>query len=140
MVLIDYKLTNNNTMKIKNLFRKKNKYASPYYGSNGALFNSSAVPLRLEQQSEQEAKQKIKASQLPPPPDPRPTEPDWEQRRFELVSRLMCQERRSVILGKLQATPKQIANYARVQADAVVKELQTHPFKSHDEEADKADV
>lgn len=127
-------------MKLKNPFRKKNKYASPYYGGSGALFNSSAVPLRLEQQSEQEAKQKIKASQLPPPPDPRPTEPDWEQRRFELVSRLMCQERSSVILGKLQATPKQIANYARVQADAVVKELQTHPFKSHDEEADKADV
>ena len=127
-------------MKLKNPFRKKNKYASPYYGGSGALFNSSAVPLRLEQQSEQEAKQKIKASQLPPPPDPRPTEPDWEQRRFELVSRLMCQERRSVILGKLQATPKQIANYARVQADAVVKELQTHPYQSHDEEADKADV
>ena len=128
-------------MKIKNPFRKKNKYASPYYGSNGALFNSSAVPLRLEQQSEQEAKQKIKASQLPPPPDQRPTEPDWEQRRFELVSRLMCQERRSVILGKLQATPKQIANYARVQADAVVKELQTHPYKSDDDEAgEKTDV
>ncbi len=74
-------------MKFKNPFRKKNKYASPYYGSNGALFNSSAVPLRLEQQPEQEAKQKIKASQLPPPPDPRPTEPDWEQRRFELCAR-----------------------------------------------------
>ena len=120
-------------MKIKNPFKKKNKYASPYYGSNGALFNSSAVPLRLEQQPEQEAKQKIKASQLPPPPDPRPTEPDWEQRRFELVSRLMCQERRSVILGKLQATPKQIANYARVQADAVVKELMNHPMKTSDD-------
>ena len=126
--------------KLRKKFTKRGRYSSPYYGGVGALFQGSAVPLRLEQQSEQEAKQIIKASQLPPPPDPRPTEPDWEQRRFELVSRLMCQERRSVILGKLQATPKQIANYARVQADAVVKELQTHPFKSHDEEADKADV
>lgn len=128
-------------MKIKNLFRKKNKYASPYYGSNGALFNSSAVPLRLEQQSEQEAKQKIKASQLPPPPDPRPTEPDWEQRRFELACKIALQERRSVVLGKLKATDRQIASKARCLSDAIIKELQPHQFKSNDDEAgEKTDV
>ena len=125
-------------MKLKNPFRKKNKYASPYYGGNGALFHGTNVPLRPIEEPKEE---KNVTAPVPVAPDPKePTEPDWEQRRFELVSRLMCQERRSVILGKLQATPKQIANYARVQADAVVKELQTHPFKSHDEEADKADV
>jgi hypothetical protein len=127
-------------MKIKNIFRKKNKYASPYYGSNGALFNSSAVPLRLEQQPEQEVKQKIKASQLPPPPDPRPTEPDWEQRRFELMKMLVAQDRRSVVLGKLRATDKQIAAKARCLADAAIYELQTHPFKGYDEEGEKSDV
>lgn len=128
-------------MKIKNPFKKKNKYASPYYGSNGALFNSSAVPLRLEQQPEQEAKQKIKASQLPPPPDPRPTEPDWEQRRFELALKISLQERRSVVLGKLKATDRQIASKARCLSDAIIKELQTHPYKSDDDEAgEKTDV
>ena len=121
-------------MKFKNPFKRKN-YASPYYGKgNRALFTS---PPMIPQQETAAPIEKPK----PVAPAPKePAEPDWEQRRFELVSRLMCQERRSVILGKLQATPKQIANYARVQADAVVKELQTHPFKSHDEEADKADV
>lgn len=121
-------------LKFKNPFKRKN-YASPYYGKgNRALFTS---PPMIPQQETAAPIEKPK----PVAPAPKePTEPDWEQRRFELVSRLMCQERRSVILGKLQATPNQIANYARVQADAVVKELQTHPFKSHDEEADKADV
>lgn len=121
-------------MEFKNPFKRKN-YASPYYGKgNRALFTS---PPMIPQQ---ETAAPIERPKPVAPAPKEPTEPDWEQRRFELVSRLMCQERRSVILGKLQATPKQIANYARVQADAVVKELQTHPFKSHDEEADKADV
>ena len=122
-------------MKFKNPFKRKN-YASPYYGKgNRALFTS---PPMIPQQSTAAPIEKPK----PVAPAPKePTEPDWEQRRFELVSRLMCQERRSVILGKLQATPKQIANYARVQADAVVKELQTHPYQSHDADrgTEKAD-
>lgn len=118
-------------MKIKNPFRKKNKYASPYYGGSGALFKGTNVPLRPIEEPKEE---KNVTAPVPVAPAPKePTEPDWEQRRFELVSRLMCQERRSVILGKLQATPKQIANYARVQADAVVKELMNHPMKTSDD-------
>lgn len=114
-------------MKFKNPFKRKN-YASPYYGKgNRALFTS---PPMIPQQETAAPIEKPK----PVAPAPKePTEPDWEQRRFELVSRLMCQERRSVILGKLQATPKQIANYARVQADAVVKELMNHPMKTSDD-------
>lgn len=115
-------------MKVKNPFRKKNKYASPYYGGNGALFHGTNVPLRPFEEKKEE-----KTITEPVPVKAKPAEPDWEQRRFELVSRLMCQERRSVILGKLQATPKQIANYARVQADAVVKELMNHPMKTSDD-------
>ena len=122
-------------MKFKNPFKRKN-YASPYYGKgNRALFTS---PPMIPQQ---ETAAPIERPKPVAPAPKEPTEPDWEQRRFELVSMLMCQERRSVILGKLQATPKQIANYARVQADAVVKELQTHPYKSDDDEAgEKTDV
>lgn len=114
-------------MKFKNPFKRKN-YASPYYGKgNRALFTS---PPMIPQQETAAPIEKPK----PVAPAPKePTEPDWEQRRFELVSRLMCQERRSVILGKLQATPKQIANYARVQADAVVKELMNHQMKTSDD-------
>lgn len=114
-------------LKFKNPFKRKN-YASPYYGKgNRALFTS---PPMIPQQETAAPIEKPK----PVAPAPKePTEPDWEQRRFELVSRLMCQERRSVILGKLQATPKQIANYARVQADAVVKELMNHPMKTSDD-------
>lgn len=114
-------------MKFKNPFKRKN-YASPYYGKgNRALFTS---PPMIPQQETAAPIEKPK----PVAPAPKePTEPDWEQRRFELVSRLMCQERRSVIIGKLQATPKQIANYARVQADAVVKELMNHPMKTSDD-------
>jgi hypothetical protein len=116
-----------------NPFKRKN-YASPYYGKgNRALFTSPMPPMPLDQPQQV----KTNNSHLPEPsnvpPPPKPAEPDWEQRRFELVSRLMCQERRSVILGKLQATPKQIANYARVQADAVVKELMNHPMKTSDD-------
>lgn len=114
-------------MKFKNPFKRKN-YASPYYGKgNRALFTS---PPMIPQQ---ETAAPIERPKPVAPAPKEPTEPDWEQRRFELVSRLMCQERRSVILGKLQATPKQIANYARVQADAVVKELMNHPMKSSDD-------
>lgn len=114
-------------MKFKNPFKRKN-YASPYYGKgNRALFTS---PPMIPQQ---ETAAPIERPKPVAPAPKEPTEPDWEQRRFELVSRLMCQERRSVILGKLQATPKQIANYARVQADAVVKELMNHPMKTSDD-------
>ena len=79
-------------------------------------------------------------SQLPPEgPVPQevekkePADPDWEQRRFELMKMLLAQERRSVVLGMLQASNKQIANTARVLADAGIRELMNHPMEeSHD--------
>lgn len=117
-------------------FTKKN-YASPYYGKgNKALFTSPMPPMQVQQQEELP-----KSTQAPVQFVKRESaEPDWELRRFELVKMLIAQERRSVVLGKLRANEKQIAAKARSIADAAIKELQTHPFKSHDEEADKADV
>ena len=119
-------------MKFKNPFKRKNKYASPYYGGQGALFTAPATPLRQEDRQEP-----VKVE--PPKRVVAQSEPDWEKRRFELVEKLVLQGRLSVILGK-QATDEQIAAKSRHVADAAIKELQTHPFKSHDEEADKADV
>lgn len=50
----------------------------------------------------------------------------WEQRRWELVRYLVAQDRRSVVLGKLQASPKTIASKARELADATINELRTN--------------
>lgn len=47
----------------------------------------------------------------------------WEQRRWELVRSLVAQERRSVILGKLNLSEKAIARKARLLADATINEL-----------------
>ena len=121
--------------KIRNLFNRCRKYASPYYGGTSPLFNSSAVPLRREQQPEPQELPKS----TPVPVQVKevekkvPADPDWEQRRFELMKMLLAQERRSVVLGKLQASNKQIANTARVLADAGIRELMNHPMEeSHD--------
>ena len=113
-----------------NPFKRKN-YASPYYGKgNRALFTSPPMIPQPQQQV------KTNHSHLPEPPNvpppPRPADPDWEQRRFELVKMLIGQDRRSVVLGKLRATHKQIAATARALADAAIKELQTHPMQSDD--------
>lgn len=113
--------------KIRNLFNRRSKYASPYYGGTGPLFNSSAVPLRSEQKPEPAPVQVQEVEKK------EPADPDWEQRRFELMKMLLAQERRSVVLGKLQASNKQIANTARVLADAGIRELMNHPMEeSHD--------
>ena len=115
-------------------FKRKN-FASPYYGKgNKALFTS---PPMIPQQQEELPKSTSAPVQVI---KREPAEPDWELRRFELVKMLIAQERRSVVLGKLRANEKQIAAKARSIADAAIRELQTHPFKSHDEEADKPDV
>lgn len=47
----------------------------------------------------------------------------WEQRRWELVRSLVAQDRRSVILGKLNLSEKAIARKARLLADATINEL-----------------
>lgn len=115
-------------LKFKNPFKRKN-YASPYYGKgNRALFTS---PPMIPQQETAAPIEKPK----PVAPAPKePTEPDWEQRRFELAWKIALQERRSVVLGKLKATDRQIASKARCLSDAIIKELQTHQFKSDDDE------
>ena len=116
-------------MKFIDLFKRK-KYASPYYGGQGALFNSSAMPLRkLDDNPEPKAPNEV------PKRVATQSGPDWERRRFELVEKLILQGRLSVILGKTQATDEQIAAKSRHVADAAIKELQLHPYKSH--EADK---
>ena len=106
-------------------FKRKN-FASPYYGKgNRALFTSPPmIPQQELPQTTPSPVQVIKRL---------PEEPDWEQRRFELVKMLVAQERRSVVLGKLRANDKQIVAKARSLADAAIEELQTHPFKSHEE-------
>lgn len=53
-------------------------------------------------------------------------EEKWEQRRWELTRYLVAQDRRSVVLGKLQASPKTIASKARELADATINELLTN--------------
>jgi hypothetical protein len=47
----------------------------------------------------------------------------WERRRWELTRLLVLQDRRSVVLGKLKASPKQIAIKAKIQADATIEVL-----------------
>ena len=50
-------------------------------------------------------------------------EEKWEQRRWELTRCLVAQDRRSVVLGKLNASEKQIARKARLLTDATIDEL-----------------
>jgi hypothetical protein len=120
--------------KIRNLFRRKN-YASSYYGKgNKPLFTSPMPPMQVQQPEPQELPKSVPAPvQVQEVEKKEPADPDWEQRRFELMKMLLAQERRSVVLGKLQASNKQIANTARVLADAGIRELMNHPMEeSHD--------
>ena len=110
-------------MNWKKLFKKNQD--SPY--GKEPLFGSSALPLRREVDE-----QKTTSSRFITPTK-KETGPDWELRRFELVKMLVAQERRSVVLGKLRASNKQIAANARAMADAAIKELQTHPYETKDE-------
>lgn len=116
-------------MKLKDLLKRK-KYASPYYGGKGPLVNAPTFP-----QEREETKPALDISHVRIP-CPRPNDMDWEQRRFELMKILIAQDRRSVVLGKLKATDKEIAAKSRSLADAAIKELQTHPYSRH-EEADR---
>lgn len=118
-------------MNLKNIFKKrKDKYASPYYGGSGPLVNAPAFPPKREE-TETVART---TAEVPVHfiPKARPTDPDWEQRRFELMKTFVCQERKSVVLGKLKANDKQIVAKARSLADASIRELQTNPYKSYE--------
>lgn len=50
----------------------------------------------------------------------------WEHRRWELARYLVAQDRRSVVLGKLQATPEDIALNAKELSDAIITALRTN--------------
>lgn len=60
----------------------------------------------------------------------------WERRRWELVRYLVAQDRRSVVLGKRQASPKTIARKARELADATITELRTNKHNYNGTEND----
>ena len=112
-------------MKLKDLFKRK-KFASPYYGrGNQPLM--CAPQLNRDEQPLPEQPVRKKPAEMPI---------DWELRRFELMKVLIAQDRRSVVLGKLRATNKQIAANARLLADASIREMQTNPLKSHEEGRD----
>ena len=121
-------------MKFKNPFKKRKKYSSPYYGGAGPLVNAPVFPKK----EDEERKPVLDISKVRVPIQ-RPTELDWEQRRFELVKMLISQERKSVVLGKLKANDKQIAEKALSLADAAIKELQNHPM-SHGDRREKTDA
>lgn len=105
------------------------------------MFQGSAVPLRPEPETEKPKEPATIETPAPVRFTPTSAAPDWEQRRFELACKISLQERRSVVLGKLKATDRQIASKARCLSDAIIKELQTHPYKSDDDEAgEKTDV
>ena len=64
-------------------------------------------------------------------------EEKWEQRRWELARYLVAQERRSVVLGKLNSSVSAMARKARQLADAMIDELRTNKPKSYGRETDK---
>lgn len=57
-------------------------------------------------------------------------EEKWEQRRWELTRYLVAQDRRSVVLGKLNSSASAIARKARQLADATILELRNHKLGS----------
>jgi hypothetical protein len=61
-------------------------------------------------------------------------EEKWEQRRWELARYLVAQDRRSVVLGKLNSSPQAIARKARQLADATINELRNHKPESNGDE------
>jgi hypothetical protein len=121
-----------------NPFKKRKNYASPYYGENGPLFgNGAAMPLR--QDTEDTGRKPVLDISQVRVPYTKPNELDWEQRRYEVARILVAQDRRSVVLGKLKASHRQIAANARALADALINELQTHPCKRENEDGGETD-
>jgi hypothetical protein len=61
-------------------------------------------------------------------------EDKWEARRWRLVCALVTQDRRSVVLGKLNASPSAIAKKARQLTDATINELRNNKLDSYGDE------
>ena len=61
-------------------------------------------------------------------------EEKWERRRWELTRNLVSQDRRSVVLGKLNMSDRAIARKARQLADATINELRKFNKNYNDEE------
>ena len=100
----------------------RGNHASPYYGTNEALFGPGTdIPMRQDTGTNDEGNALKASGQI--------ADNEWERRRFELVKMLVAQERRSVVLGKLQANNRQIAENARRLADATIAELVNHPYR-----------
>lgn len=47
----------------------------------------------------------------------------WEQRQYDMARQLVLQYVRSCVLGKMKASPKDIARKARIQAYEFVREM-----------------
>lgn len=61
-------------------------------------------------------------------------EDKWDARRWKLVCALVTQDRRSVVLGKLNASPSAIAKKARQLTDATINELRNNKLDSYGDE------
>ena len=62
----------------------------------------------------------------------------WEQRQYDMARQLVLQYVRSVVLGKLKASPKEIARKARIQAYEFIKEMRKEVKPQNTEENDNA--
>lgn len=62
-------------------------------------------------------------------------EEKWEHRRWELTKYLVAQDRRSVVLGKLNMSDRAIARKARQLTDATINELRK--FNKSDSNGDQ---
>ena len=61
-------------------------------------------------------------------------EDKWDARRWRLACALVTQDRRSVVLGKLNASPSAIAKKARQLTDATINELRNNKLDSYGDE------
>lgn len=60
-------------------------------------------------------------------------EDKWDARRWRLVCTLVAQDRRSVVLGKLNSSPSAIAKKARQLTDATIMELRNNKLPSDED-------
>ena len=61
-------------------------------------------------------------------------EDKWDARRWRLACALVTQDRRSVVLGKLNASPSAIAKKARQLTDATINKLRNNKLDSYGDE------